>query len=63
MDEDEKNSLQTLAEYYRNKCNKLEHDFVQYQIKAESIVRSLKARVEQAHEHPEKEPGDGTDNT
>jgi hypothetical protein len=63
MDEDEKNTLQALVEYYRNKCNKLEHDFVQYQIKAESIVRVLKARVEQAHEHAETEPGDGTENS
>jgi hypothetical protein len=63
MDEEEQNTLQSLVEYYRNKCNKLEHDFVQYQIKAESIVRSLKARVEQDHVHPETEPGDGTSNS
>jgi hypothetical protein len=60
MDEEEKNTLQSLVEYYRNKCNKLEHDFVQYQIKAESIVRVLKARVEEAHEHTEAEDGNGT---
>jgi hypothetical protein len=60
MDEEEKNTLQSLVEYYRNKCNKLEHDFVQYQIKAESIVRVLKARVEQAHEQAEAEDGNGT---
>jgi hypothetical protein len=63
MDEDEKSTLQSLVEYYRNKCNKLEHDFVQYQIKAESIVRNLKARVEQDHVNPETEPGDGTSNS
>ena len=34
MDEDEKNILQALVEYYHNKCNKLKHDLVQYQIKA-----------------------------
>lgn len=60
MDEEEKNTLQSLVEYYRNKCNKLEHDFVQYQIKAESIVRVLKARVEETHEHTEAEDGNGT---
>jgi hypothetical protein len=60
MDEEEQNTLQSMVEYYRNKCNKLEHDFVQYQIKAESIVRGLKARVEQAHEHPEAENENGT---
>lgn len=63
MDEDERSTLQSLVEYYRNKCNKLEHDFVQYQIKAESIVRSLKARVEQDHEHAEAEHGNGTENS
>ena len=55
MDEDQIGTLQALAEYYRNKCNKLEHDFVQYQIKAEAIVRGLKARLEQSHEHTENE--------
>lgn len=63
MDEEEKNSLQSLVEYYRNKCNKLEHDFVQYQIKAESVVRILKERVQQSHIHPEEELRDGTDNS
>lgn len=46
MDENQQNTLQTLVEYYRNKCNKLEHDFVLYQAQAESIVRQLKAQVE-----------------
>lgn len=63
MDEEERNTLQSMVEYYRNKCNKLEHDFVQYQIKAESIVRSLKARVEQSHSNPEEEPGNGTNDS
>jgi hypothetical protein len=63
MDDEERNTLQSMVEYYRNKCNKLEHDFVQYQIKAEAVVRSLKERVEQSHIHPEEEPGDGTDNS
>jgi hypothetical protein len=63
MDEDQINTLQALAEYYRNKCNKLEHDFVQYQIKAEAVVRGLKARLEQSHEHPEAGSGDGNDDS
>lgn len=46
MDENQQATLQTLVEYYRNKCNKLEHDFVLYQAQAESIVRQLKAQVE-----------------
>lgn len=56
MDEDQISTLQALAEYYRNKCNKLEHDFVQYQIKAEAIVRGLKARLEQSHGEAEEQP-------
>lgn len=46
MDENQAATLQTLVEYYRNKCNKLEHDFVLYQAQAESIVRQLKAQIE-----------------
>lgn len=51
MDENEISALQTMVEYYRNKCNKLEHDFVQYQIKAETIVKQLRHQLE--HEHQE----------
>lgn len=60
MDENEINTLQTLVEYYRNKCNKLEHDFVQYQIKAEAIVKKLRERVEHHHEAEEgsEQPSD-----
>lgn len=47
MDESQHNALQTLVEYYRNKCNKLESDFVLYQAQAESIVRQLRTRVEE----------------
>jgi exonuclease V gamma subunit len=47
MDENQQATLQTLVEYYRNKCNKLEHDFVLYQAQAETIVRQLKAQVEE----------------
>lgn len=47
MDENQQATLQTLVEYYRNKCNKLEHDFVLYQAQAEAIVRQLKSQVEE----------------
>lgn len=63
MDDEQVATLQAMVEYYRNKCNKLEYDFVQYQIKAEAVVRSLKARVEQSHEHPETESGAGTEDS
>jgi hypothetical protein len=41
MDENDKDTLQALVEYYRNKCMQLEHDFVQYQIKAQRTIREL----------------------
>ena len=47
MDENQNSALQTLVEYYRNKCNKLEHDFVLYQAQAESVVRQLRSKVEE----------------
>jgi hypothetical protein len=41
MDENDKDTLQALVEYYRNKCMQLEHDFVQYQIKTQRTIREL----------------------
>lgn len=38
-------TLQTMVEYYRNKCHKLEHDFLVYKIGAENIIRQLKEAV------------------
>lgn len=58
MDENEIGTLQTLVEYYRNKCNKLEHDFVQYQIKAESIVRQLREQIEHHHQESNADAAD-----
>ena len=55
MDDNEKGTLQTLVEYYRNKCNKLEHDFVLYQAQAEVVVRQLKAQVEELTENGSEE--------
>ena len=40
MNENEQ-TLQTMVEYYRNKCNKLEHDFLIYKINAEKIIKSI----------------------
>lgn len=51
MDEHQHSTLQTLAEYYRNKCNKLEHDFVLYQAQAEAVVRQLKQQVEELQQN------------
>lgn len=33
--------LQALVEYYRNKSNKIEHEFLLYQIRSESIIKGL----------------------
>lgn len=41
MDENDKDTLLALVEYYRNKCMQLEHDFVQYQIKNQRIIKGL----------------------
>ena len=44
MDEANNSStLQVLVDYYRNKCNKLEYDFVLYQIKS---IADLKKRLD-----------------
>lgn len=41
MDENDKDTLQALVEYYRNKCVQLEHDYVQYQIKTQRTIKEL----------------------
>lgn len=41
MNENEQ-TLQAVAEYYRNKCYKLEHDFLVYKINADRIIQSFK---------------------
>ena len=46
MNENEQ-TLQSMVEYYRNKCHKLEHDFLVYKIGAENIIRQLKEQVQQ----------------
>lgn len=53
--DDQLNNLQTMLEYYRNKCSQLEFDFVQYQIKSEKTIRLLKESLES------NEPGNGAD--
>jgi hypothetical protein len=45
MDEAEKDTLQALVEYYRNKCFQLEFDYVQYQIKAQRTIKDLQRPV------------------
>lgn len=43
MDENEK-ILQAVAEYYRNKCNKLEYDFLIYKINSERVIQELQTK-------------------
>ena len=50
MDEANNSStLQILVDYYRNKCNKLEYDFVLHQIKSEKSIAELKKRLDDAN--------------
>ena len=37
--------IQALVEYYRNKSNKVEHEFLLYQIKSEQIIRGLQSEM------------------
>lgn len=53
--DDQLNNLQTMLEYYRNKCSQLEFDFVQYQIRSEKTIRLLKESLESS------EPGNDAD--
>lgn len=56
MNENEQ-ALQTMVEYYRNKCNKLEHDFLIYKIGAEKIIRQFAEKSDQS-ETPTQEQSD-----
>jgi len=47
MNESNEAVLQTLAEYYRNKCNKLEYDFVFYQAQSQRTVNQLRSRIDE----------------
>ena len=47
MNENEQ-TLQSMVEYYRNKCHKLEHDFLVYKIGAEKIINQLKENIQQS---------------
>lgn len=49
-------TLQTMVEYYRNKCYKLEHDFLVYKIGAENIIRQLKDTITEKTESVSEEP-------
>lgn len=44
MDEDEQ-TLQTMVSYYRDKCNKLEHDFLRFKINAQSVIQQLQEQL------------------
>lgn len=45
MDESDASIQQALVEYYRNKCNKLEHDFLIYQIRSQKTISELTSRI------------------
>ena len=41
MNESKNDSLQAMVEYYRNKSNQLEYDFLNYKIQAELTIEKL----------------------
>ena len=45
MDENDRDSLQALVEYYRNKSNRIEHEFLLYQLRSESIIKGLREQI------------------
>lgn len=50
--EDGSINLQALVDYYRNKSSKIEHEFLLYQLKAESIIRTLQSQIADAQQKP-----------
>lgn len=58
MNESNAAILQTLVEYYRNKCNKLEYDFVLYQAQSQKTISELRSRVNGSSD--DKESGNDT---
>lgn len=45
--------LQTLVDYYRNKCSQLELDFIQFQITSASTINDLNQQLANALEAAE----------
>ena len=45
--------LQTLVEYYRNKCNKLEYDFILYQAQSQRVINEFRSRINDSSENKE----------
>ncbi len=48
--------LQALVEYYRNKSNKIEHEFLLYQIKSEQIIRGLQSEMSKLLDKAKEQP-------
>lgn len=46
MDNVERSGLQAVAEYYRNKCNQLEYEYLSYKVQSELIIKQLKTELE-----------------
>jgi hypothetical protein len=45
MNESNDDILQTLVEYYRNKCSKLEYDFLVFKIESQKTISELAGRL------------------
>lgn len=47
---DNEQALQAVVEYYRNKSNKLEHDFLIYKISTDQKIRTLSEQARVSNE-------------
>lgn len=48
MNDIDSDVLQAMVEYYRNKCNKLEYDFLVYKGTSQKLINELTARISEA---------------
>lgn len=48
--------IQALVEYYRNKSNKIEHEFLLYQIRSESIIKGLQFEMSKLLDKAKEQP-------
>jgi hypothetical protein len=48
--------LQALVEYYRNKSNKIEHEFLLYQIRADAAIKQLTRQIQELESAPKPKP-------
>lgn len=50
MNESDSIILQNVVEYYRNKCSKLEYDFILYRAQSQRFINELTEKLNQQNE-------------